>query len=704
MRWMVLAVALVAVLVPGWAGPARFAFILDASDSMNLPHNGITKFAFAQEALVQVVAELVEGTTFAVVTFGHRVPKAQQAASCRDIELLVPFKAYTVAERPGIQAKIRGLKAMGKTPLAGSLRFVAGQVPAPARVVLLTDGEETCGGDPVSEARKLAAAGYTVDVVALGVTAKEEAALRSIAAAGNGKFILVKDPAELPALFREAVVGPTPPPAPTPAPAIPTCLARYKVDPGIMTLLLKHLPYPACEPMWDVVCKFLEGNPPDKVIVGTDGDDVLFGTPGNDLILGLGGKDQIYGFAGNDLLIGGASDDLIQGGDGNDLILGGPGNDLLFGGPGDDAIYGEEGDDRMEGEAGDDKLFGGPGDDVIIGGPGCNLIDGGPGKNRIFDGGVCVPCPPTPAPPAPPAPPKGCVPPAPTPPVCTAPTAVKAVNEGESIVLKAEVYDPDGDPVKVTWSAPKGFFSDPQAIETTYYAPWVLPCEGEMVEITVVAEDPCGAKAMDKLVLHIRNVNRPPVVAPGPDLVVDEGCKVQVLAKAGDPDGDPLTFLWTVPCGRGSFDNPRSLCPVYTAPLTSRCEGEIVELVLTVRDACGAETKATVRVHVRNVNRAPWADAGPDLTVPEGGRIAILAKAGDPDGERLTVSWWASAGTLLGADTLCPMFVAPEVDGCEFLVVTVVLRVMDPCGAVAEDTLCIKVFNVNRPPQVKADP
>lgn len=278
--------------------------------------------------------------------------------------------------------------------------------------------------------------------------------------------------------------------------------------------------------------------------------------------------------------------------------------------------------------------------------------------------------------------------------------------EGGSIVLKALVHDPDGDPVSVTWSVEKGkgWFSDPQARETTYYAPWVKACQGEPVEITLTATDACGAVAVDKLVLHVLNVNHPPAVDAGPDLAVDEGGRVKLLAAACDVDEDALSFLWTIPCGRGTLDNPRALQPTYTAPLTGRCEGETVELVLTVTDACGAVVKDTVQIHVRNLNKAPWADAGPDLQVPERAQIMILAKAGDLDGEKLIVSWWASAGTLLNADTLCPIFVAPEVEGCDELLVTVTLCVVDPCGAVAQDSLVIKVRNVNQPPHVKADP
>lgn len=700
MRTTLVFVLLCGLALAAGAAPDRLAFILDASDSMNLAlDGGSTRFAWAKEALILVLGELSDEVVFSVTVFGHRIPKTQEPATCRDIELLAEFRAYTAAERTGLAALVGRLTAMGKTPLAESLRFTAARVPPPARIILLTDGGETCGGDPVAEARRLCALGYTVDVVGLSLTPADEASLRALAAAGCGQFLLVPRPQDLAALFRGLVI-PTPPPAPT----IPECLAKYGVDPKIVALLLQHLPYTPCtDPMWDVIVSFLRDNPPAKVIVGTAGDDVLFGTPGNDLMLGLGGDDQIFGFGGNDLLIGGPGNDLIQGGEGDDLILGGPGNDLLFGGAGDDAVYGEDGDDRIEGEAGNDKLFGGPCDDVILGGPGCNVIDGGPGKNFVYDEGACAPrpvtptCPPVCPPPAPPTKPS-------SPPVCQAPSDVKTVVEGGTIVLRAIVSDPDGDQVKVTWSAPRGQFSDPNAYETVYFAPWVKACDGERVEITLTAVDACGATAVDKLVLRVLNVNHPPAVDAGPDLAVDEGGKVKLLASACDPDDDALAFLWTIPCGRGTLDNPRALQPVYTAPLTSRCEGETVELTLTVTDACGAVMKDTMRVHVRNLNKAPWADAGPDLQVPEKAQIMILAKAGDPDGEKLTVSWSASAGTLTGADTLCPIFTAPEVTGCDYILVTVTLCVVDPCGAVAQDSLVIKVLNVNQPPQVKADP
>lgn len=683
---------LFAVGLGALAGPAGYLFILDASNSMNDPWAaGQARIVWAKEALIHAIQAIPEATPFGVIVFGHRVPGEPKAQSCADIEVLLPFSTHMTPARSALIQKIQGLSAKGWTPLADSLKLAGSVSPAGTRIVLLTDGEETCGGDPMAVATTLCQKGYVLDVVGIVVETQAQASLRALAEKCGGKFILAEDPKKLPELLI-ALAAPTV--------AVPPCFAKYKVDAHVIALLLQHLSYPPCiDPMWDVILSFLQANPPDKIIVGTEGDDVLFGTPGNDLILGLGGDDRIFGFEGNDLLIGGPSHDLIQGGPGCDLILGGPGNDLLFGGAGDDIIYGEEGDDRMEGEAGNDRLFGGPGCDIIIGGPGCNSIDGGPGLNFIYDEGTCVPCPP-----APPKAPPTCTAPSSHPPTVGFLTPAKAVEEGRSIVLRAHVHDPDGDPVKVTWSAPKGYFTDPHALETVYHAPLTTDCAGEFVPITVVAEDCCGGRAQDTLVIHVLNVNNPPVVEAGPDLVVDEGQSVQLKATAMDPDGDPITVFWTIPCHRGRLDDPHRLTPVYTAPLTSRCEGEVVELMVTVRDVCGAEAKDTVRVFLRNVNRAPWADAGPDLTVPECGQIMILARAGDPDDDPIRIFWTVTAGKLVAADTLCPVFVAPEVVGCEPLKVLVTLRVVDACGAVAEDQLIITVVNVNRPPTVKADP
>lgn len=651
-----IALLLVIFSAAAWAAPEGIVFILDASNSMNQTLNASeTKFDWAKQALSLVLDELAEDTPFALVTFGHRVSKDLPEESCLDIELVVPYGVHP--ERAAILDQIAQVEARGKTPLAQALRFAAGVAGEPARLVLLTDGEETCGGDPLAAAREVCAGGTTLDVVAVGVAPEVAALLGSLARTCGGRFVVTQDPTELPALFREVAI-PTPPPVEVPEP--------------------------------------YQGYPVDHVIWGTEGDDVLIGTLGNDLILGLGGNDMLIGLGGDDILVGGEGDDVLQAGEGNDRLEGGPGNDRLLGGPGDDTLLGEAGDDALEGEDGDDVLVGGEGDDKLLGGPGCDRLDGGPGTNFIYDEGhPCEPCPPgAPPVPTPPCPPNPCA---------TAP-AVKEVEEGGSIVLHADVYDPDGDPVTVTWWASEGFFSDVHSPDPTYYAPWVDECEGRNVTVKVTAVDDCGATSEDVMTIHVRNVNHPPLADAGPDMTVKEGQTIQLSCSASDPDGDALTYEWLVECGRGQFDDPYALHPHFTAPMTGRCEGEDIVLTLIVRDACGAEARDSMVVHVENVDQAPWVDAGPDLSVCENGQIMILAQAGDPDGEPLAVQWQVEQGSLSDPTSLCPVFYAPEVSGCDEIMVRARITVTDPCGMTASDEVLIRVYNVNHPPTVKADP
>lgn len=691
------------------ASPGGVIFILDASNSMNISFQGMPRIQWAKDALGELVMELPDEMPFGLVVFGHRIPKDREPESCRDVELALEMGLHGADVRAEIVQWVQGLKAQGKTPLAYALEFAAGKASPPCRIVLITDGMETCGGDPVGVARDLAAGGCVVDVVGLAVKPEEEDALRELAVAGGGRFWRVEELGSLLVTLREVLATPA-----TTAPPVPPMLACYNVDPEVVKLLLAHLPYPVSDPMWCVILRFLERNPPDNVVVGSDGPDTLFGTHGNDIILGLGGSDRILGFGGNDLLVGGPCNDIVQGGDGSDLILGGPGNDVLLGGVCNDVIFGEDGSDRMEGEEGNDALYGGRSDDTLLGGPGCNYLDGGPGDNFLYDEGacpscakpkvrLCAPCGEARPPEMKPSP---CAP-TPKPPTCERrPEVSKVVDEGQCIPLKAKVYDPDCNIASVTWRANAGSFSDPHSLETTWCAPMVSGCEGQYVTVTLEAVDTCGAKSASSVVIYVRNVNHPPRVDAGPDLVVDEGGSVTLQASAMDPDGDPLTYTWTIGCNRGSLNDPSVLNPIFTAPLTTDCQGEYVTLTLTVRDACGAVAKDTVRVYVRNVNHAPWVDAGDDLMVQAGQTVRLCARAGDPDGEAVRVFWTIiqGEGAISDPNSLVTSYTAPMYRGCEPREVKLAIRAVDPCGADAVDYLTITVIPVNEPPRVEVDP
>jgi uncharacterized repeat protein (TIGR01451 family) len=114
----------------------------------------------------------------------------------------------------GMDIELRG---SGTTPLAGSLASAEDYLETvraadprgscrPYRVILLTDGAETCGGNPSAAAASLAGAGYPVSVIGFATDSTMTTQLNSIASSGGtGTAIFVDDSAALSAAIADIV-------------------------------------------------------------------------------------------------------------------------------------------------------------------------------------------------------------------------------------------------------------------------------------------------------------------------------------------------------------------------------------------------------------------------------------------------------------------------------------------------------------------
>lgn len=181
------------------------ALILDASGSMLQRLDGRRRIELAREALDKLVAGgLPDGAQVALRVFGHRKPDA-----C-DTELLRPLAPL---ERAAMRQQIAGIEAknLAKTPIADSLRAVAGDlegVEGRAIVVLVTDGEETCGGDPAAEIEALKQQGFRLVLNVVGFAVDEHALEREFASwaeLGGGAYFSARDGAALAAGIGQAV-------------------------------------------------------------------------------------------------------------------------------------------------------------------------------------------------------------------------------------------------------------------------------------------------------------------------------------------------------------------------------------------------------------------------------------------------------------------------------------------------------------------
>ena len=149
-------------------------FIFDASWSMRvaIDADDTSRIGIAKEALRGVVEELPAGVPVSMRVFGN----IEGNYACRT-DLMRPVQPL---DREQFLTEIEDVYPIwnANTPIAASLAKVqedlAG-VNGPVTVVLLTDGEETCGGDPAAEIQALQDAGFDVRVNVVGLKIDDEA-------------------------------------------------------------------------------------------------------------------------------------------------------------------------------------------------------------------------------------------------------------------------------------------------------------------------------------------------------------------------------------------------------------------------------------------------------------------------------------------------------------------------------------------------
>ena len=113
-----------------------------------------------------------------------------------------PLSLFDNDAREAMLKKIAGMKCLGHTPIAGAITLVADRLKTSeqaATIVLVSDGEETCEGDPCALVKQLKAAGvrFVLHVIGFGVDEKTKAQLACIAEAGGGKYFGAKNADEL---------------------------------------------------------------------------------------------------------------------------------------------------------------------------------------------------------------------------------------------------------------------------------------------------------------------------------------------------------------------------------------------------------------------------------------------------------------------------------------------------------------------------
>jgi hypothetical protein len=172
--------------------------VLDVSGSMNTKLGETTRWQTALDVLKQVVDQLPEDLHVGLRVYGHRY-SSRSAQTCTDTQLVVPIGKL---DRARILDTASKLRPRGETPLIRSVLQTIGDLKTAGggSVILITDGEESCKGNPTAAAAELKASGLnlTLNIVGFTVTGQAtEAALGALAGSTGGRYYSAQDGPQL---------------------------------------------------------------------------------------------------------------------------------------------------------------------------------------------------------------------------------------------------------------------------------------------------------------------------------------------------------------------------------------------------------------------------------------------------------------------------------------------------------------------------
>ncbi|MBT3208997.1 MAG: VWA domain-containing protein [Bacteroidetes bacterium] len=149
---------------------SRILFVFDGSQSMLGRWESDKKINIARKLLMKMVDSLayIENLELALRVYGHQSYVPPQ--DCNDTKLEVPFGGNTASK---IKQTLKYINPKGTTPIAHSLELAANDFPDCSEcrniIILITDGIESCDGDPCAVSLSLQKKGIVLKPFVIGI-------------------------------------------------------------------------------------------------------------------------------------------------------------------------------------------------------------------------------------------------------------------------------------------------------------------------------------------------------------------------------------------------------------------------------------------------------------------------------------------------------------------------------------------------------
>ncbi|MGG3800728.1 vWA domain-containing protein [Metabacillus fastidiosus] len=185
------------------------AILLDSSGSMNGKVDGKTKMELAKSAIQTFVSELPSNVNVSLLVYGHKGTgnDKDKTLSCGSTEVIYQLSPYNKEQ---FSTALNTFSPSGWTPLASSIAAAHNDLQTKTEedteniVYIVSDGIETCDGNPVEEAKKLNESNVRaiVNIIGFDVDNAGQDALKKVAEAGKGKYSTVTSQEALEKFFK----------------------------------------------------------------------------------------------------------------------------------------------------------------------------------------------------------------------------------------------------------------------------------------------------------------------------------------------------------------------------------------------------------------------------------------------------------------------------------------------------------------------
>ncbi|MED1608134.1 VWA domain-containing protein [Cytobacillus kochii] len=178
--------------------------VLDASGSMANYMGSKTRMDLAKESIEEFASTLPEDVNLSLRVYGHEGSGSDEdkKMSCAANELVYESQTYNESE---LSSALNSFEPAGWTPLAQSIKEAKEDLSKYSGkehknvVYIVSDGIETCDGDPVAAAKELKDSGISpvVNVIGFDLASKDEQQLKDIAKAADGSYVNVNNQNQL---------------------------------------------------------------------------------------------------------------------------------------------------------------------------------------------------------------------------------------------------------------------------------------------------------------------------------------------------------------------------------------------------------------------------------------------------------------------------------------------------------------------------